>query len=94
MKSSSGITKIGEKPLFRKAKEMNNLQTIIAGTVVSVTLIESILLNIKLKKALAEKESKQEVTVNHINRPKGFIDYKTGRRVDIDPETKKEFFVD
>lgn len=26
-------------------------------------------------------------------RPTGFIDYKTGRYVDIDPETRKEVFV-
>ncbi|MFA9493664.1 hypothetical protein [Streptococcus sp. E17BB] len=36
--------------------------------------------------------SKKATTVS--NQPKGFIDYKTGRRVDIDPETGKEYFLD
>lgn len=71
---------------------MNNLQIIAVGTLISVTLIESLISNIKLRKALKTKETAGTVTQKSPQRC--FIDYKTGRRVDIDPETKKEVFVD
>lgn len=71
---------------------MNNLQIIAVGTLISVTLIESLISNIKLRKALKTKEIAGTVTQQSPQR--GFIDYKTGRRVDIDPKTKKEAFVD
>lgn len=72
---------------------MNNLQIIAVGTVVSVVLIESLIMNFKLKKALRSKKSKGTVmTYPAIQR--GLIDYKTGRRVDINPKTRKEVFVD
>lgn len=71
---------------------MNNLQIIITGTIVSVTLIESLLMNIRLTKALREKQSEP---VKQQPKPKaGFIDFKTGRRVEIDPATGKERFID
>ncbi|CFQ77923.1 TPA: hypothetical protein ACINQE_000155 [Streptococcus agalactiae] len=72
---------------------MNNLQIIAVGTIISVTLIESLISNIKLRKALKTKDTAGTITTQHIPQ-RGFIDYKTGRRVDIDPETKKEVFVD
>lgn len=72
---------------------MNNLQIIAVGTIISVTLIESLISNIKLRKALKTKEPAETVIAQHMPQ-RGFIDYKTGRRVDIDPETKKEVFVD
>lgn len=72
---------------------MNNLQIIIAGTLFSVTLIESILMNIRLKKALKRKSTTSEISPQR-SYQKGFVDPKTGRRVDIDPMTRKETFVD
>ncbi|APZ82165.1 TPA: hypothetical protein VBK33_000649 [Streptococcus agalactiae] len=72
---------------------MNNLQIIAVGTLISVTLIESLISNIKLRKALKNKQTAGTVIAQYIPQ-RGFIDYKTGRRVDIDPETKKEVFVD
>ena len=72
---------------------MNNLQIIAVGTLISVTLIESLISNIKLRKALKTKELAGTVISQYIPQ-RGFIDYKTGKRVDIDPETKKEVFVD
>ena len=72
---------------------MNNLQIIAVGTLISVTLIESLISNFKLRKALKTKETSGTVIAQHIPQ-RGFIDYKTGRRVDIDPETRKEVFVD
>ena len=69
---------------------MNNLQIIAVGTVVSVILIESLIMNFKLKKALRAKKSAETV----ITHQAVFIDYKTGRRVDINPKTRKEVFVD
>lgn len=71
---------------------MNNLQIIILGTVVSVTLIESLLMNVRLTKALREKQSEP---VKQQPKPKtGFIDFETGRRVEIAPVTRKERFID
>lgn len=72
---------------------MNNLQIIAVGTVVSVTLIESLILNFKLKKALRAKTSTRAVMASPVTQ-RGLIDYKTGRRVDINPKTRKEVFVD
>ncbi|MGT2682963.1 hypothetical protein [Streptococcus porci] len=71
---------------------MNNLQIIAVGTLVSVTLIESLLMNIRLTKALRSRQGEQ--VKQRPAKKTGFIDYKTGRRVDIDPVTKKEVFVD
>ena len=70
---------------------MNNLQIIAVATVVSVVLIESLMMNIKLKIAMREKKKIQFQTPKI---EKGFIDFKTGQRVDIDPVTRKETFVD
>ena len=70
---------------------MNNLQIIAVGTVVSVVLIESLLMNIKLKTAMRHKKN---IQFQAPQVEKGFIDFKTGRRVDIDPVTRKETFVD
>ncbi|WP_347104360.1 hypothetical protein [Streptococcus anginosus] len=72
---------------------MNNLQIIAVGTAFSVILIESLIMNFKLKKALKVKESKGTVMTQHVAQ-RGLIDYKTGRRVDINPKTRKEVFVD
>lgn len=72
---------------------MNNLQIIVAGTLFSVTLIESLILNFKLKKALRAKKSTRAVMASPVTQ-RGLIDYKTGRRVDINPKTRKEVFVD
>ena len=72
---------------------MNNLQIIAVGTAFSVILIESLIMNFKLKKALKAKESKGTVMI-HPATQRGLIDYKTGRRVDINPKTRKEVFVD
>lgn len=72
---------------------MNNLQIIAVGTLFSVTLIESILMNIRLKKALKRKSMTSEISPQS-SYQKGFVDPKTGRRVDIDPVTRKETFVD
>ena len=69
---------------------MNNLQIIAVGTVVSVVLIESLMMNIKLKMAMRLKKIQFQAP----QAEKGFIDFKTGRRVDIDPMTRKETFVD
>lgn len=69
---------------------MNNLQIIAVCTVVSVVLIESLMMNIKLK--MATKLKKVQFQAPQVE--KGFIDFKTGRRVDIDPVTRKETFVD
>lgn len=44
-----------------------------------------------VEKPLAET-SRQVVEV--FEQPKGFIDFKSGRRVEINPETGKEYFVD
>ena len=71
---------------------MNNLQIIAVGILISVTLIESLISNIKLRKALKTKET--DGTVTQQSPKRGFIDYKIGRRVEIDPDTKKEVFVD
>lgn len=48
-----------------------------------------------VEKPLAEvsKQVTEAVEVA-VEQPKGFIDFKTGRRVEIDPETGKEYFVD
>lgn len=70
---------------------MNNLQIITVCTVVSVVLIESLMMNIKLKMTMRPKKNIQ-FQVPQIE--KGFIDFKTGRRVDIDSVTRKETFVD
>ena len=70
---------------------MNNLQIIAVGTVVSVVLIESLMMNIKIKMAMRQKKKIQS-QASKIE--KGFIDFKTGQRVDIDPVTRKETFVD
>ena len=70
---------------------MNNLQIIAVGTAVSVVLIESLIMNIKLKMAMRQKKKIQFQTPQV---EKGFIDFKTDRRVDIDPVTRKETFVD
>jgi hypothetical protein len=70
---------------------MNNLQIIAVGTVVSVVLIESLMMNIKLKMAMRPKKKIQSQAPQI---EKGFIDFKTGRHVDIDPVTRKETFVD
>ena len=70
---------------------MNNLQIIAVGTVVSVVLIESLMMNIKLKMAM---RSKKKIQFQTPQVEKGFIDFKTGQRVDIDPVTRKETFVD
>lgn len=72
---------------------MNILQIIAVSTLISVTLIESLISNFKLRKALKTKETAGTIITQHIPQ-RCFIDYKTGRRVDIDPETKKEVFVD
>jgi hypothetical protein len=74
-------------------RNMNNLQIIAVGTVVSVILIESLIMNFKLKKALRAKKS-AETVIKHPATQRGLIDYKTGRRVDINPKTRKEVFVD
>lgn len=70
---------------------MNNLQIIAVGTVVSVVLIESLMMNIKLKMAMRPKKN---IQFQAPQVEKGFIDFKTGHRVDIDPVTRKETFVD
>ena len=70
---------------------MNNLQIIAVCTAVSVVLIESLIMNIKLKMAMRSKKNIQ-FQVPQVE--KGFIDFKTGRRVDIDPVARKETFVD
>lgn len=71
---------------------MNNLTIIAVGTFLSVTLIESLLLNVRLKKAL--KRTRQEaskVKMQTVNvEQKGFIDFNTGRRVDLGPRTRSE----
>ena len=72
---------------------MNNLQIIAVGTAFSVILIESLIMNFKLKKALRAKKSKGTMMTQPVAQA-GFIDYKTGRRVDINPKTRKEVFVD
>ncbi|WP_314913445.1 hypothetical protein [Streptococcus constellatus] len=72
---------------------MNNLQIIAVGTIVSVVLIESLIMNVKLKKALRAKKSTRTVMTPPATQ-RGLIDYKTGRRVDINPKTRKEVFVD
>lgn len=72
---------------------MNNLQIIAVGTLISVILIESLISNVKLRKALKTKATTGMVIAQRIPQ-KGFIDYKTGRRVEIDPDTKKEVFID
>ncbi len=73
---------------------MNKTEILLIIATASTTLCGVSWLN-KLKdmvdKPLANT-SKKPVTV--IEQPKGFIDYKTGRRVDIDPETGEEVFVD
>ncbi|MGT2829577.1 hypothetical protein [Streptococcus hillyeri] len=71
---------------------MNNLQIIILATIVSVTLIESLLMNVRLTKALKDKQS--EPAKKQPKAKTGFIDFETGRRVDIDPVTGKERFID
>ena len=70
---------------------MNNLQIIAVGTVVSVVLIESLMMNIKLKMAMRQKKN---IQFQAPQVEKGFIDFKTGRRVYIDPVIRKETFVD
>ena len=49
------------------------------------------MMNIKLKMAM---RSKKNIQFQAPQVEKGFIDFKTGRRVDIDPVTRKETFVD
>ena len=70
---------------------MSNLQIIATGTLVSVILIESLMMNIKLKMAMRQKKN---IQFQSPQVEKGLIDFKTGRRVDIDPMTRKETFVD
>lgn len=71
---------------------MNNLTIIAVGTLLSVIFIESLLLNVRLNKALkrtrkeASKSKMQTVNVEQ----KGFIDFNTGRRVDLGPRTRSE----
>ncbi|CQR26181.1 hypothetical protein BN1356_02540 [Streptococcus varani] len=72
---------------------MNNLQIIAVSTLISVTLIEFLISNFKLRKALKTKETAGTVIAQHIPQ-RGFIDYNTGRHVDIAPETGQEYFVD
>lgn len=43
--------------------------------------------------AKAGKQVTEAVEVA-VEQPKGFIDFKTGRRVEIDPETGQEYFID
>ena len=69
---------------------MNNLQIITVCTVVSVVLIESLIMNIKLN---MDMRSKKKIQFQASQVEKGFIDFKTGRRVDIDSVTRKETFV-
>ena len=66
---------------------MNNLQIIAVGTVVSVVLIESLMMKMAMR-------PKKKIQFQAPQVEKGFIDFKTGRRVDIDPVTRKETFVD
>ena len=75
----------------KEDKNMNNLQIIAVGTLVSVILIESLMMNIKLKMAMRQKK---KIQFQAPKIEKGFIDFKTGQRVDIDPVTRKETFVD
>nr|DAR81139.1 MAG TPA: hypothetical protein [Caudoviricetes sp.] len=49
------------------------------------------MMNIKLKMAMRLKKN---IQFQAPQIEKGFIDFKTGRRVDIDPVTRKETFVD
>ena len=70
---------------------MNNLQIIAVCTLVSVILIEALMMNIKLKMAMRPKK---KIQYQAPKIEKGFIDFKTGKRVDIDPVTRKETFVD
>jgi hypothetical protein len=70
---------------------MNNLQIITVGTLVSVILIESLMMNIKIKMAMRQKK---KIQFKAPQVEKGFIDFKTGQRVDIDPVTRKETFMD
>ena len=72
---------------------MNNLQIIAVGTAFSVILIESLIMNFKLKKALRTKKS-AETVIKHPATQAGFNDYKAGRRVGINPKTGKQVFVD
>lgn len=71
---------------------MNNLTIIAVGTLLSVIFIESLLLNVRLKKAL--KKAKREATHTKIQttavEQRGFIDFNTGRRVDLGPKTRSE----
>ncbi|HEM6116492.1 hypothetical protein [Streptococcus pluranimalium] len=71
---------------------MNNLTIIAVGTFLSVTLIESLLLNVRLKKALkkAKEESSKSKMPTATVEQKGFIDFNTGRRVDLGPRTRSE----
>lgn len=74
---------------------MSNLQIIFLGTAFSVAFIESILLNIRLKKALDAKESNITIVKPMADRTqKGFMDFKTGRQVEINPRTRREEFID
>lgn len=48
-----------------------------------------------VEKPLAEASRQVTESVEEaVERPKGFIDFATGRRVDIDPATGEEVFVD
>lgn len=71
---------------------MNNLTIIVVGTFFSVTLIESLLLNVRLKKALkkAQRETRKSKMQTINDEQKGFIDFNTGRRVDLGPKTRSE----
>lgn len=70
-----------------------NIKLIMICTVVSVILIETLLANFRLKRALRRQEkAMMQQQPQPISRA-GFIDYKTGRRVEIDPVTKRERFV-
>ena len=53
---------------------MNNLQIIAVGTLVSVVLIESLMMNIKLKMAMRQKKN---IQFQAPKVEKGFIDFKT-----------------
>lgn len=45
--------------------------------------------------AKASKQAAELVEVPRVvEQPKGFIDFATGRRVEIDPETGQEYFID
>lgn len=73
---------------------MTKTEILLMIATASTTLCGASWLN-KLKdmvdKPLSDTSKK---TLAVIEQPKGFIDFKTGRRVEIDPETGQEYFVD